>query len=60
MEKGHGVTCKEQPYNVLKTLVTRRTHIENEEEDEDNAIATELTKIEKLVGKWMNKTWLKG
>ena len=60
MEEGCDVTYEEQPYNVIKTLVTRRTCIEDDEEDEDYTIATALTTVEKLVGKWMKKDMVKG
>ena len=60
MKEGHYITYEEQPHNVIKILVTRRTYIEDEEEDEDDTIATALTKVEKLVGKWMKKIWQKG
>ena len=59
MEEGFDVTYEEQPYNVIKILVTSRTCIEDEEENEDDTIATSLTKVENLVGKLMKKTWLK-
>ena len=37
-EEGHTITHEWQPYNAIKTLVTRRTEIEDEEEDEDDTI----------------------
>ena len=55
MEEGCDITHEEHMCNVIKMLVTRRTYIEDEEEDEDDTIATALTKVEKLLGKWMKK-----
>ena len=59
MEEGHHIASEEHPYNVIKILVTRRTYIEDKEEDEDDTIANALKKVEKLVGKWMKKDMVK-
>ena len=59
MEEGYDITCEEQPWDVIKTLVTKKTYIEDEEEDEDDNIANAFKRVEKLVGKWMKNYMVK-
>ena len=51
MEEVNDTMHEEQLSNIIKILITRITHTNDKEEDEDNTIVNALKKVERLVGK---------